>query len=197
MSLQNAIAKTPKSVPLLIEIAKIYDELQNPGKTIEWCSKALKVIPDIALAYVFLGSAYMRLPDTNKAVNFLLRALTLDPGSEYAYEIFGALILHPLLCIGTPVQLLQEYSMVGFSLPNGPTVSIKDFRQGIEFYQKGCTEKGEYLRVHYRMGMLYYYANKPDALYARIKSSADSGYEPAKEWLIEIDKANRQQNAPS
>jgi tetratricopeptide (TPR) repeat protein len=173
-------------VPLHLELAKVYDDAQKSEKTIEYCSRALRIDSENSLAYALLGSAYTRRSQWDKAVSSLSKALTLDPASEYAYELLGRLVLEAVLNV--PSHALQAALNDPVTRVHyGPIVIRPELRVGIEYYQKGCTEKWQYLRVYYRMGMLYYHADKPEALQDRIRAAAKSGYGPAQEWMQELD----------
>jgi tetratricopeptide (TPR) repeat protein len=183
VALHSALKQSPKSVPLHLELAKVYNDEQKSEKTIEYCAKALRIDPNNSLACAFMGAAYTRRRQWDKAVSFLLRALALEDGSEYAYELLGRLVLEATLSV---IERFPNYHPDSeISVFGGPSVRIRDLQEGIQYYQNGCTEKWQFLRVYYRLGMLYYHADKPEALHDRILAAAKGGYGPAQEWLKE------------
>ena len=191
LALHNALKRGSDSVPLYLELASVYDDAQNSEKTIEFCARALRIDSENSRACELMGSAYTRRGQWDKAVSSLIKSLTLAPASERAYELLGRLVLEAVLSVpSSDLQAALDNPIVRVHC--GPIVIRPELRAGIEYYQKGCTGKRQYLRVYYRMGMLYYHADKPEALHDRIRAAAKGGYGPAHEWVQELDTPPQQ-----
>jgi tetratricopeptide (TPR) repeat protein len=186
--LHDALKLNPESLPLHLELAKMYDSQLNSEKTIEHCAKAVKLSPNHSLAFALMGAAYTRRRQGDKAVSLLLKALAEDADNEYAYELLGRLTLDALLSLG---DNLRQFFAASISVFGGPTVGVGQLQSGIQYYERGCKENWQYLRVYYRMGMLYYHADNPKGLGERIATAARSGYQPAQEWFRELNPSGQ------
>jgi tetratricopeptide (TPR) repeat protein len=187
--LQEAVKGNPKSFALHIALAGIYDDKQESEKTIEYSSKALRIDPNNSLAHTLLGKAFTRRNQWDKAVSSLNKAITLDLDNQYAYELLGRLVLEVVLNI--PPNALEATLQDPVSCINyGPIKVSRELRPAIEYYQRGCKEKWQYLRVYYRMGMFYFHSENKEKLKEQIKVAANKDYGPAQEWIQEMEKEN-------
>lgn len=183
--LRDALRQSPESVPLHLEIAKMYEATGNPNKTIEYCAKALKRDCSNPTAYTLMGNAYFIRRQSYKAVPLLRKALDVDPSYTLAYVSLGNAVWDDVMAVGAGA----------ISFGDDEAVDIAVLEEAIAYRRRGCETKWQWLRAYYRMGMLYYYAGDLDMLHQRLTSAAEDGYQPAQEWLEEIKAAATQQSS--
>ena len=182
MILQNGLKRNPNSAPLHLELAKMYHELKDSNKTIEYCAKAQRIDPENSLAYSLMGFAYISRRQTDKAVPLLRKAIQLDPHNTYAYEDLGRIVLAATM---TVVDMDPNYLNASISVGRDTPIDIRLLEEAIRYRQRGCNNNWQWMSAYYRMGVLYYYAGHPDKALKCIHAAADKGYEPAEEWLKE------------
>jgi tetratricopeptide (TPR) repeat protein len=71
----------------------VYFALGEYDKTIADCTEAINLDPDIALAYIYRGFAYITKNEFDKAIAESNEAIRLDPGIALAYLIRGTAYL--------------------------------------------------------------------------------------------------------
>jgi tetratricopeptide (TPR) repeat protein len=180
--LKKGLVRSPASVPLHLELARMYQELANPNKIIEYCAKALKIDPQNSMACALMGYAYIARRQTDKAVPLLRKAIQLDPNNTYAYEDLGRIVLAGTMSV---VDMNPNYLNASISFTGDAPVEVRLLEDGIKYRQRGCKNNWDWLCAYYRMGVLYYYAGHPVKVRACINAAAGRGYEPAKEWQKE------------
>lgn len=92
MSCQKAIELFPKNIESYNVLAQILTEQQQFDKADELFEKAINLEPTIASLYVHRGLLYLQWNgDIKKALEYLNKAIEVDPKCELAYETLGTI----------------------------------------------------------------------------------------------------------
>ncbi|MDR2033112.1 MAG: tetratricopeptide repeat protein [Helicobacteraceae bacterium] len=79
----------PTSASEILDRAKIALNNKNYQETIRLCNDAIRIDPNLALAYFSRGLAYHNLGDTSKAIADYTQAIKIKPKNALAYLIRG------------------------------------------------------------------------------------------------------------
>ena len=84
-ALEKGLEQSPDNISAIANLAKIYYLQGNSAKTIELYEKFLSINPNDAQINAFLGALYLNnMKNKNKALQYLNKALQLDPNNEEA-----------------------------------------------------------------------------------------------------------------
>jgi tetratricopeptide (TPR) repeat protein len=96
--LNKAVASSPESFELLLDLGKVYNAIQQKSKAIDCFDKVLKIDPENAYAYYGKGLAFLRAEEYENAVEEFLNAI------DRLYH-FPVAHLH----LGETLALMKEY----------------------------------------------------------------------------------------
>ena len=85
----KAIEIDPENVPLLLNMARLYEAVGNSREAISFYTQALQIDPDNALGWLNLGNTMLNQGDRSKALAFYKKTLEIDPWNYYAYFNLG------------------------------------------------------------------------------------------------------------
>jgi tetratricopeptide (TPR) repeat protein len=155
---QKAISKEPDNHELYFYLGMCYKE-EQPTSAIDAFKKTIELNPEYVLAYVNLGSTYIKMNMYQKAAEILREAIRLDPNFSEAFLNLGMAYVMAKE-YRAAVKILEKaanmgmdakgYYILGFSY-----VELKMFSEGIKALETSVELDPDLLESHLILGFAY------------------------------------------
>jgi Flp pilus assembly protein TadD len=134
---EDVVSKAPGNARAQNNLGYAYEVDGRFGEAIEHYNIALGIVPDVK-TYLNASSAYKKMRRTDKAIEYLERAIRMSPNSAKPYNNLGVIYFFDM---GQPDRAIEQYEI---ALHLEPQNAKTHLNIGIAYRAKGLNAKADY-----------------------------------------------------